>query len=111
MVGDQALLARPDRATVTGVDPKGRPLTVDGTGLLGPITWWPYVDWTPEWPLGVPPQGRDGHSTMIALQYVYALDRAAARLAHAQARADDRLLEVHATVPEGALGLAGVPPG
>ncbi len=27
------------------------------TGLLGPIPWWPYVDWAPEWPLGVPPAG------------------------------------------------------
>jgi alpha-L-rhamnosidase len=50
----------------------------DGTGLLGPVPWWPYVDWAPEWAFGVPPQGRDGHSTMITLQYVYALDRAAA---------------------------------
>jgi hypothetical protein len=50
---------------------------VDGTGLLGPIAWWPYVDWAPEWPGGVPPGGRDGHSTMITLQYVYALERAA----------------------------------
>jgi alpha-L-rhamnosidase len=51
---------------------------VDSTGLPGPITWWPFVDWAPEWPQGVPPQGRDGHSTVIALQYVYALERAAA---------------------------------
>jgi alpha-L-rhamnosidase len=50
---------------------------VDETDLLGPITWWPYVDWAPEWPGGVPPQGRDGHSTLITLQYVYALERAA----------------------------------
>lgn len=50
---------------------------VDATGLLGPIPWWPYVDWAPEWPGGVPPGGRDGHSTMITLQYVYALERAA----------------------------------
>lgn len=51
---------------------------IDATGLTGPIPWWPYVDWAPAWPGGVPPEGRDGHSTMIALQYVYALDRAAA---------------------------------
>ena len=50
---------------------------VDETGLLGPIPWWPYVDWVPEWPGGVPPEGRDGHSTAISLQYVYALERAA----------------------------------
>jgi hypothetical protein len=50
---------------------------VDETGLLGPIPWWPYVDWVPEWPGGVAPGGRDGHSTLITLQYVYALERAA----------------------------------
>jgi alpha-L-rhamnosidase len=70
---------------------------VDGTGLVGPTTWWPYVDWTPEWPLGVPPQGRDGHSTMITLQYVYALDRAAALEdelgSRAEAERDRRLAE------------------
>ena len=51
---------------------------IDASGLVGPIPWWPYVDWAPEWPAGVPPQGRDGHSTMISLQFVYALERAAA---------------------------------
>jgi alpha-L-rhamnosidase len=50
---------------------------VGDTGLLGPISWWPYVDWAPEWPGGVPPQGRDGHSILISLQFVYALERAA----------------------------------
>ena len=46
-------------------------------GLVGPIPWWPFVDWAPEWPRGVPPQGTDGHSTMISLQFAYALERAA----------------------------------
>ena len=32
---------------------------------LGPMPWWPYVDWATEWPVGVPPGGRDGHSTLI----------------------------------------------
>jgi alpha-L-rhamnosidase len=50
---------------------------VDETGMLGGIPWWPYVDWVPKWPGGVPPGGRDGHSTVISLQYVYALERAA----------------------------------
>jgi hypothetical protein len=49
---------------------------VDETGLLGPIPWWPYVDWAREWGRGVPPGGDDGHSTVISLQYVYALERA-----------------------------------
>jgi len=51
---------------------------VDGTGMLGGIPWWPYVDWVPAWPGGVPPGGRDGHSTVISLLYAYSLERAAA---------------------------------
>ena len=50
---------------------------VDDAGLLGGIPWWPYVDWVPTWPGGVPPGGREGHSTVISLLYVYALERAA----------------------------------
>jgi hypothetical protein len=50
---------------------------VGETGLLGGIPWWPYVDWVPTWPMGVPPGGKDGHSTLITLQYLYALERAA----------------------------------
>ena len=45
---------------------------------MGGIPWWPFVDWAPAWPGGVPPGGRDGHSTVISLLYVYALERAAA---------------------------------
>jgi hypothetical protein len=50
---------------------------IDETGLLGGIPWWPYVDWVPTWTLGVPPGGKDGNSTLITLQYAYALERAA----------------------------------
>ncbi|NIM47928.1 MAG: alpha-L-rhamnosidase [Gemmatimonadales bacterium] len=50
---------------------------LDGTGMVGPLNWWPFVDWADEWETGVPPGGRDGHSTVITLQFVYALDRAA----------------------------------
>lgn len=48
---------------------------VDDTGMLSPLPWWPFVDWA--WPGGNPPGAKDGHSTMISLQYVYALQRAA----------------------------------
>ena len=50
---------------------------LDETGMVGPLEWWPFVDWATEWPLGVPPDGKEGRSTVITLQYVYALQRAA----------------------------------
>ena len=50
---------------------------LDETGMLGPIPWWPYVDWARGWDRGVPPGGAEGHSTVISLQFAYALDRAA----------------------------------
>jgi alpha-L-rhamnosidase len=50
---------------------------VDATGMLGPMPYWNYVDWTKPWDRGVPPGADDGHSTTISLLYVYALQRAA----------------------------------
>ena len=50
---------------------------VDSTGMLGPMPYWNYVDWTPRWDRGVPPHADNGHSTTISLLYVYALERAA----------------------------------
>jgi hypothetical protein len=46
-------------------------------GLLGPMPWWNFADWAKEWVMGIPPGVKDGHSTLITLQYVYALQRAA----------------------------------
>lgn len=46
-------------------------------GLLGPIEWWPFMDWVPEWERGIPPGGLEGGSTLITLQYAYALQQAA----------------------------------
>ena len=48
---------------------------VDATGLVGPLPWWPFADWTEEWESGIAPGGSDGHSVLITLQYVYALQR------------------------------------
>ncbi len=48
---------------------------VDETGLVGPLPWWPFADWTEEWESGIAPGGSDGHSVLITLQYVYALQR------------------------------------
>ncbi|NGF56442.1 alpha-L-rhamnosidase [Parapedobacter sp. SGR-10] len=56
---------------------------VDHTGILGPMDWWNFVDWSfgkwnPVKPLGgVPPGGMDGHSAIISLQYAYTLQMAA----------------------------------
>jgi len=50
---------------------------VDATGMLGPMPYWNYVDWTNPWDRGVPPGADNGHSTTISLLYVYALERAA----------------------------------
>lgn len=50
---------------------------VDETGLIGSIPWWPYVDWAKDWGRGVPVGGAEGHSTVISLQFVHALERAA----------------------------------
>src|SRR5207302_8806950 len=51
---------------------------VDSTGMLGPMPYWNYVDWTPRWDRGVPPGADDGHSATVSLLYVYALQHAAA---------------------------------
>ena len=42
-------------------------------GLLGNITWWPFVDWGKDFAFGMPPQDVDGGSSPITLQYIEAL--------------------------------------
>ncbi len=74
---------RDDPAYVRGLLPGVRGVLgwyerhLDETGLLGPMPWWSFVDWAKEWPVGVPPGAKDGHSTTITLQFAYALQRAA----------------------------------
>jgi alpha-L-rhamnosidase len=52
---------------------------VDAAGLVGAAPWWGFVDWAPQWERGAPPGAeRSGGSAAVTLQYVYALDRAAA---------------------------------
>jgi hypothetical protein len=46
-------------------------------GLLGPIEWWPFGDWTADYPDGVPPQEADGGSAFLTLQFIEALHDAA----------------------------------
>jgi alpha-L-rhamnosidase len=42
-------------------------------GLLGKISWWPFVDWGVDFKDGVPPQDADGGSAVMTLQFVEAL--------------------------------------
>jgi alpha-L-rhamnosidase len=46
-------------------------------GLLGPLDWWQFMDWTNEFPNGVPPGAETANSALISLNYVYTLQRAA----------------------------------
>ncbi len=46
-------------------------------GLIGKISWWPFVDWGKDFGFGVPPEGVDGGSSIITLQYIEALRYAA----------------------------------
>jgi hypothetical protein len=48
-----------------------------GDGLIGKLTWWPFVDWTADFKDGVPPDGREGGSAPITLQFIEALRDAA----------------------------------
>jgi hypothetical protein len=48
-------------------------------GLLGRVEWWPFVDWSPPlYQSGNPPQMADGGSSALTLQYIEALNYAAA---------------------------------
>lgn len=49
----------------------------DTTGMLGPLQWWNFVDWVPEYEEGEPAAAKDGNSAIITLQYAYVLDYAA----------------------------------
>jgi hypothetical protein len=46
-------------------------------GLLGKVEWWPFVDWGKDFTFGIPPQDKDGGSSVITLQFVEALRDAA----------------------------------
>jgi alpha-L-rhamnosidase len=52
---------------------------VDPTGLLGPVEWWDFVDWTYSkgWDNGNPPAAHSGGSAILSLQFVYTLEKAA----------------------------------
>jgi alpha-L-rhamnosidase len=51
-------------------------------GLLGPIEWWPFADWSWPWSEadaigGIPPGAKSGGSCLLSLQYAYTLREAA----------------------------------
>ena len=55
---------------------------MDNNGLLGPLSWWQFTDWS--WPWvdsirvgGVSPGVSTGGSVIVSLQYAYTLDKAA----------------------------------
>ena len=49
---------------------------LDGNGMLGPLDWFNFSDWTPGFLCGAPAGVDDGNSALISLNFVYALDRA-----------------------------------
>ena len=50
---------------------------IDETGMLGPMPWWNFLDWSPAYERGVPPGAEDGNSAPLTLQLAYTLARAA----------------------------------
>jgi hypothetical protein len=55
-----------------------------GTGMLGPLPYWCFVDWPEEWPWvdqghpgGMPAGVREGGSSILTLQFAWTLDHAA----------------------------------
>ena len=58
-------------------------MTADG--LIGPTPYWPFVDWVPTWPVGVPVGGREEPLTVTCLMYASAL-KAAAEISSAVGR-------------------------
>ena len=46
-------------------------------GLMGHLSWWPFLDWGKDFAFGMPPEDADGGSSPITLQYIEALRYAA----------------------------------
>jgi hypothetical protein len=46
-------------------------------GILGPLEWWNFGDWSKGWPNGVPPGAVEGGSAFISLQFILAVRQAA----------------------------------
>lgn len=82
MVHDYAAW-RDDRAFVAGLLPGVRTVIdaflglLNDQGLLEAPAGWNFVDWVPQWPLGVPPAGVAGVSGLLNWHLVYTLTLAA----------------------------------
>ena len=82
MVHDH-MMHRPDPAFVRQFVPGIRGVLawferhVDGTGMLGPMPWWNFLDWNAAYERGVPPGAENGNSTPMTLHFAYTLRRAA----------------------------------
>ncbi len=50
---------------------------IDENGLIHQKNYWPFVDWVPGWPAGVPVGGYDEPLAMLDLVYIAALDAGA----------------------------------
>jgi alpha-L-rhamnosidase len=52
---------------------------LDDSGMLGAVEWWNFVDWVNAegWDSGNPPGAFTGNSSILSLQYVYTLEKAA----------------------------------
>jgi hypothetical protein len=74
--GDTEFVRRHVPGTRTALDWFLRRQRADG--LLGRISWWPFVDWGADFNDGVPPQDEDGGSAVITQQFVEALRYGAA---------------------------------
>jgi hypothetical protein len=74
-VDDLALVKQTLPHTRTVLDWYAEHLRPDG--LLGPVKWWEFADWTANYKYGVPPQESDGGSTFLTLQFIEALHAAA----------------------------------
>jgi len=45
--------------------------------MLGPMHWWSFADWSPEYKGGYADGGLDGNSSVLTFQYIYTLHQAA----------------------------------
>lgn len=63
-------------------------LDVAGHGLLGPLPWWNFVDWSHEFRNGVPDGAEEGGGSIVSLQLVLAL-RETAEIEESLGRAEN----------------------